>query len=70
MRHRRATPAFERQTRLRAVKCLNLRRLVAAKHQRLRGRIKLQADGVFELLDEAQVIGEFDQLDPMQFDAT
>ena len=64
VRHRRTPSALERQSRLRAVQCLDLRLLIAAQHQRVLGRIEVQTDDVLELVDEAWVVGELERLDP------
>ena len=52
MRHRGCAALLHRQTRLRAVKRLYLALLIAAQHQGVLGRGRIQANDVFELLDE------------------
>ena len=69
VRQRRTPSTFERQTGLRAVERLDLRLLVAAQHQRMLGRVKIQAHDVLELLDEVRVVGQLEGLDPMRLES-
>ena len=61
--------ALEGQARLRAVKCLNLRFFTATQHQRVHGRIEVQADDVLKLLNEMCIVGKFERLDPMRLES-
>jgi len=56
MRHGRAAPALQRQTRLGTVQSLDLALLVGAQHQRVFGRIEVQADDVFQFLRELGIV--------------
>lgn len=58
---------LERQARLNAVERLNLRLFIAAQYQCVRGRIEVQANDVFELFDEARIVGGLEGLDSMGF---
>lgn len=55
-----------RQNGLATVKCLNLRLLVHAEHERLVGRAEVKTDDVAHLVDEQRVLREPEGLDPMR----
>src|SRR5262245_63309887 len=65
MRLARRHPWPERQDRLRAVERLNLTLLIDAQHERLRGRIQIEADDVSQLAHEIRIPAELERLDAM-----
>lgn len=61
-------PESDRQERLGAFECLNLRLLVYAQHERVFGRIEIQPNNVPDLLDEERIGGEFEVTGSMRLD--
>ena len=65
VRQRAATAFLQRQSRLRALQGLNLTLLVDAKHQRLVGRVHVEADDIGEFFDEPPIPRNLERLDAM-----
>ena len=61
----RRHPWPQGQDRLRAIEGLNLALLIDAQHQRLRGRIQIEADDVPQLAHEVRIAAELEGLRPM-----
>ena len=66
MRHGLAAAPLHRQTRLRAVQCLNLALFVHTKHQRVFRGIEIKADNRLQLLSEVWIVADFEALDAMR----
>ena len=60
--HRPGPALLHRQARLGAVERLDLALFVHAEHDRVLGRVQIQADDIDELLLEARVVGELERL--------
>ena len=60
MRHRPASAALHRQPRLRSVECLYLRLLIDRQHQRVLGRIYIEADDILNFGGEVRVVRQLE----------
>ena len=66
MGHRPAFSGLERQARLRAVERLDLAFLVDRNHDRMLGRIHVEADDVLDLLGELGIVGALEGADAVR----
>src|SRR4249920_1935698 len=66
--HGAAAPFLQRQAGLRAIQGLNLALLVDAQHDRLVGRIEVEADYVSQLFDKPRVAGQLEILGAMRLE--
>ena len=64
--HRPATPALQRQPRLRAIKRLDLRPLVERQDERMRRRIDIETDNIAQLGAELRIAGQLELAHPMR----
>src|SRR3546814_12772461 len=67
--HRLVASAFERKARLGEVECLNLGLFIAAQHQRVFRGVEVEADDVFEFLDEVRVVVGIEGFDSLRLEA-
>ena len=61
MRHRAATPLFQRQAGLGAVQRLNLGLFIYAQDDRLLRRIQIESHHIGQFLQEARIAGELER---------
>src|SRR5271169_3753065 len=67
VRHGGAASALQRQAGLGTIQSLNLALLVGAQHQRVFGRIEIQADDVFQFLREGRIVADLESFHAMRF---
>ena len=65
--HGAAAPPLQGQAGLGTIQSLNLALLVHAQHQRVLGRIQVQADDVFQFLGKMRIVADLEGFDPMRF---
>ena len=67
VRHGGTASALQRQAGLGTIEGLNLALLVGAQHQRVLRRIEIQADDVFQFLDEGRIVADLESFHAMRF---
>src|SRR3984893_8266127 len=67
--HRAAAAALHRQPRLGAVERLDLRLLIDRQHQRVLGRIDIEADDVLDLGGKLRIVGQLERSHPVRLEA-
>ena len=69
VRHRPAAALFHRQYRLSAVERLDLRLLIDRQHQRVLGRIDVEANDILNFGDKLRIVRQLEGLDPVRLQA-